>query len=73
LYRDLLKHAQQVASQSGDPFQAAVTIRAYSDTEQTATQKTGPSGLRMQGAVIDKLTEDDTTVLQLRNDTIKIF
>ena len=57
---------------SGCPL-AAGTLRAPSDTEQTATQKAGLSGLRVQGAVIDNRGEEDTTVLQLRTAKLKLF
>jgi ATP-dependent protease HslVU (ClpYQ) peptidase subunit len=53
--------------------QAAGTLRAPSDVEQTTTQEAGPSGLRVQGANIDKPTEEDTTVQQLRTAKIKLF
>jgi len=68
----MIKYAQKVASHSDDPHQAAGTLRAHGDTEQTATQKVGPSGLLVQGAMIDKPAED-TTVQQLRTAEIKQF
>jgi hypothetical protein len=71
--RHLLKYTQQVASHYGDPLQSAGTLRAHSDTEQTAPQNAGPSGMTVQGAVIDKPAEEDTTVQQLRTAIIKIF
>jgi hypothetical protein len=70
--RYMVKYAQKVASHSGDPQQAAGTLRAHGDTEQTATQKAGPSGLLVQGAMIDK-PADDTRVQQLRTAEIKQF
>ena len=71
--RYMTKYAQKAASHSGDPHQAAGTLRAHGDTEQTATQKAGPSGLLVQGAMIDKPAEEDTTVQQLRTAEIKQF
>ena len=73
MQRHMFQYTQQVASHSGDPLQAAVTVRARNNTEQTATQKAGPSGLTVQGAIIDKSAEDDTTVLQLRTAEVKQF
>ena len=69
--RYMIKYTQKVSSHSGDPHQAAGTLRAHSNTEQTATQKAGPSGLLVQGAMIDKPAEEDTTVKQLRTAEIK--
>jgi hypothetical protein len=51
-------------------MQAAGTLRAPTDSEQTATQKAGPSGLRVQRANIDKPAEEDSSVQQFR--TVKI-
>jgi len=48
IQRHLLKYAQQVARQSGNTLQAAGTLRATSNIEQTATQKAGLSGLTVQ-------------------------
>ena len=73
MQRYMIKYTQKVASLSGDPHQAAGTLRAHGDTEQTATQKAGPSGLIVQRAMIDKPAEEDTTVQQLRNAEIKQF
>jgi hypothetical protein len=73
LQRHLLKYPQQIASHSVDPLQKAGTLRARTDTEQTATQKAGPSDLTVQGAVMDKLAEEDTTFQRLRTAKIKIF
>jgi hypothetical protein len=67
----MIKYAQKVASHSGDPHQAAGTLRAHGDTERTATQKAGPSGLLVQEAMIYKPAEEDTTVQQLRTAEIK--
>lgn len=71
--RYLLKYVQQVANQSGDSLQAAGTLRALNDNEQTATQKAGPSGLIVQGAIRDKPAEEDTTNQQLRTAKIRLF
>jgi hypothetical protein len=57
LQKHLLKYAQQFASHSGDHLQAAGTLRTPCDTEHTATQEAGRSGLRVQGAVIGKPEE----------------
>jgi hypothetical protein len=57
LQRHLLKYAHQFASHSGDHLQAAGTLRTPSDTEKTATQEAGQSGLRVQGAIIGKPEE----------------
>jgi len=48
LQKHLLRYAEQVARQSGNPLQAAGTLRAISDIEQTTTQKAGLSGLTVQ-------------------------
>jgi Mg-chelatase subunit ChlD len=69
----VIKHAQKVASHSGDRHQLAGTLRARGDNEQTATQKAGPSGLLVQGTIIDKPAEEDTAVQQLRTAEIKQF
>jgi hypothetical protein len=53
--------------------QAARTLKAPSDVEQTTTQEAGPSDLRVQGANIDKPTEKETTVQQLRTAKIKLL
>jgi len=71
--RYMIKYAQKFASHSGDPHQAAGTLRAHGGTEQTATQKAGPSGLIVQGAMIDKPAQEDSTVQQLRTAEIKRF
>ena len=71
--RYMIKYAQKVASHSGDFHQAAGTLRAHGDTEQTATQKAGPSGLLVQCAMVDKPVEEDSTVQHLRTAEIKQF
>lgn len=60
--RHLLKYSHRGACQSGELPQRVGTPSNPRDTGQSTLETGGPPGLIVQGAIIDKLAEDDSTV-----------